>query len=92
MAAVAPVVQSQSSQLHALPRPAQDAAGRAALAHWLAAVAQVVDHYRQLEAAARQGDAEGVASAEAALRASPAGSLAAGYGLTSCAAPGATIT
>lgn len=92
LAMVVSVVQSQSSQLHALPRPAQNAGGRAALARWRAAVKQVADDYRQLEAAGRRGDAQGAASAEAALRASPAGSLAAADGLTSCAAPGATIT
>ena len=92
LAAAVPLVQSQSSQLHALPRPAQDARARAALARWLAAVAQAAEGYRELEAAAREGDAQGVASAEADLRASPAGSLAAAYGLSACAAPVATVT
>jgi hypothetical protein len=91
LAAALPLVQSESRQLHALPRPPQKAADRSVLTSWLGAVAQVVEDYRQFEAAAQRGDAQRVASAEAALRASPVASLAASYGLSSCATPGATI-
>ena len=91
LAAVLPVVQSQSRQLRALRRPAQDAGSRAALTRWLAALAQVVQDYRKFAAAAQRADAQGVSSAQTALRASPVASLAASYGLSSCATPGATI-
>jgi hypothetical protein len=89
LAAVLPIVQSEAAQLRALRRPT-DAAARATLAQYLAAVAQAASDYRALAAAAKRGDAQGVASAEAALRASPVTSLAARYGLRACALPGAT--
>ena len=92
LAAVVPVLQSQSSELHALPRPAQGAGSRAALTRWLAALDQAVRDYGRLQAAAQHGDAQGVADSEATLRASPVASLAAGYGLSACATPSATIT
>jgi hypothetical protein len=91
LAQVVPVVQSEAMQLHALRRPTEDAPARAALARYLGALAHAAGDYGQLAAAARRGDAQGVASAEAALRASPAASLAAGAGLHSCGIPGATL-
>jgi hypothetical protein len=42
-------------------------------------------------ASAKGRDPQGVANAEAALRANPVGSLAASYGLKTCGAPGATV-
>jgi hypothetical protein len=90
LAAVLPVVQSEAAQLRALRRPTHDAPAGATLGRYLAAVAQAASDYRALAAAAKRGDAQGVASAEAALRASPVASLAAGYGLRSCGVPGAT--
>jgi hypothetical protein len=87
---VSPVVQSEVSQLRALRRPGGGARDRAALTAYLAASAQVAGYWRELGAAATRGDAQGVASAEAALRATPVASLAAGYGLHSCGTPGAT--
>ncbi len=91
LASVLPVVQSEATQLHALRRPTEVAHDRAALARYLSAVTQVLGDYRELAAAAKRGDARGVASAEAALRASPVTSLAAAYGLRSCGSPGATV-
>jgi hypothetical protein len=90
LAAVLPIVQSEAAQLRALRRPTQDAPAGATLARYLASVAQAASDYRALAAAAKRGDAQGVANAEAALRASPVASLATGYGLRSCGVPGAT--
>jgi hypothetical protein len=89
-AQVLTVVRSEASQLRALRRPSEDAPARATLSRYLAALAQAANDYQQLAAAARRGDAQGVASAEAALRASPVPSLAARNGLPSCGIPGAT--
>ncbi len=91
LAGAVPVLASESRQLEALRRPPPNAGDSAALTRWLGALAQVVQDYRALSAAAHRGDAQGVASAEAALRASPVATLAASYGLGSCATPGATI-
>ena len=88
LANVVPHVQSEADQLRALRRPTQDARDRAALARYLGALARAIVDYRELAAAAKRGDAQGVASAETALRSSPVASLAASYGLDSCAAPG----
>jgi hypothetical protein len=90
LAAVLPIVQSEATQLRALRRPTRDGLAGATLARYLAAVAQAASDYRALTTAAQRGDAQGVANAEAALRASPVVSLAARYGLRSCAVPGAT--
>ncbi len=91
LTAILPVVQSEVSQIRALKRPSEDGRDRATLSRYLEASAQELGYYRALAAAARRGDAQRVASAEAALRASPAASLAASYGLRSCGTPGATI-
>ena len=90
VAAVLPIVESEATQLRALKSPPQDARDQAALAKYFGALTQEVEDYRKLGAAAKRGDAQGVTDAEAALRASPATSLATAYGLRSCGTPGAT--
>jgi hypothetical protein len=85
-----PVLESEASQLEALRRPPGTAGDRATLERYFAALRQTVAEYRQLAAAARTGDQEAVANAEAALGASPVDSLASGYGLSSCGTPGST--
>ena len=91
LAAVLPVVKSEADQLGALRRPPGTARDRSTLAQYLAAMRQSVGNYRQLAGAAQRGDQEAVASAEASLASSPLESLAASYGLTSCASPTATV-
>lgn len=91
LARLLPVVQTEFQQLRALPRPPEDAQSRTIRVRWLAALAQDLDSYRSLAAAARQGDTDRATAAEAALRASPAASLAASYGLPACASPGGTV-
>jgi hypothetical protein len=90
VAAVVPIVQSEATELRALKSPPQDARDEAALAKYFGALTQEVENYRKLGAAAKRGDGQGVTNAEAALRASPAASLATGYGLRACGTPGAT--
>jgi hypothetical protein len=86
-----PLVQSEADQIRALKRPAGGTAGeRRMLSQYLAALGQVVVAYRQLEAAAKRGDAQAIADVEATLRDNPAADLAASYGLRSCGTPGAT--
>lgn len=92
LAEILPVVQSEVSQIRALKRPSGDTRDGVALSRYLQASARDVGYYRALAAAAKRGDAQGVASDEAALRASPVTSLAASYGLRSCGTPGATVT
>jgi len=84
LAKVLPIVQSEASQIRALKRPSGD---QAALDRYLSAQAEVVAEYRQLAAAAKRGDAQGVASAEAKLQASPIATLASQYGLHDCGTP-----
>lgn len=88
---VVPILQSETKQIHALKRPPESARERDALSRYLSALAQSVASYEQLYAAAKAGDPRAAASAEAALRTSPVGSLAASYGLDTCATPGATV-
>ena len=90
VAAVLPIVQSEATQLRALKSPPQDAHDKAALTKYFGALTQEMENYRKLGAAAKRGDGQGVTNAEAALRASPAASLATAYGLRSCGTPGAT--
>ena len=85
-----PVLESEAAQLQALRRPPDTARDRATLAHYFAALKQTVVEYRQLAAAARSGDQQGVTDAEAALGASPVYSLATSYGLAACGTPGST--
>lgn len=88
---VVPLVQSEAGQIRALKRPAGGTAqDRLMLSQYLAALGQVVVAYRQLEAAARRGDTQAIATVEATLRANPAATLAASYGLRSCGTPGST--
>jgi hypothetical protein len=82
-----PIVQSEANQIRALRRPDAD---QATLERYLSAQADVVAEYRRLAAAAKRGDAQGVASAEATLQASPVATLAAQYGLRDCGTPGGT--
>ncbi len=86
-----PLVASEADQIRALKRPSGGTAqDRQTLSQYVAAIGQVVAAYRQLQAAARRGDTQAIASVEATLRASPAADLAASYGLRSCGTPGAT--
>jgi hypothetical protein len=87
-----PIVGRETRQMLALRRPTGKASSRRALSRYLAAVSQAFSDYSALAAAARRGDTEGVTEAEARLRASPVASLAARYGLRSCANPGATVS
>ncbi len=89
-ASVARVVKSEAAELHALPRPHDDAGDGATRRSYVDSVAQVAAEFSALAAAARTGDAGGLAAAEAALRASPVDSLAARYGLHDCATAGTT--
>lgn len=90
-AAVLPVIQSEANQLRSLRRPPDDGRNQARLNQYFAALAKTVRDYHTLAAAARRGDQEAVAAAEASLAASPLESLATSYGLRSCGAPGATV-
>lgn len=87
---IVPVLASEASQLRALPRPPGSAGEQATLKRWYAALGQTVTEYRQLAAAAKRGDDQAVADAEAALGASQVYSLATSYGLRSCGTPGTT--
>ena len=87
---VVPVLESEASQLRALRRPPGTTHEQTTLNRYFAALTQTVTYYKHLAAAAKQGDDQAVADAEAALGASPVYSLAAGYGLGSCGTPGAT--
>jgi hypothetical protein len=91
LAAVLPLVQAEASRLRALRRPTGNARDRADLERYLRALAQAVGDYRDLAAAARRSDPQGVARAEADLRRIPVAALAATYGLRSCGTPGATV-
>lgn len=86
-----PLVQSEADQLRKLKRPpGGTASDRLTLSQYFAALGQVVTAYRELEAAARSGDGDTIASVEATLRTSPVAALAAAYGLRSCGTPGST--
>ena len=85
-----PLVQSEADQLRALKRPPDDNHDSATLNSYYTALGQIVENYRQLEAAARRGDTQTVTDIEATLRASPVAGLAASYGLGSCSTPGST--
>jgi hypothetical protein len=87
LAKVLPIVQAEASQVRALKRPSGD---QATLDRYLSAQAEVVAEYRRLAAAAKRGDEQAVATAEATLQASPVTALAAQYGLHDCGTPGGT--
>ena len=91
LAKVVPIIQSEQRQISALPRPTQSASNSAELARYLAALRQSAADFQALEAAAKAGDRHAIDSAEAALRVNPVSSLAASYGLRSCATAGATV-
>jgi hypothetical protein len=78
---VRPIVRTEVASLRALPRPDQD---RALLERYIAAMTVSARRYGALATAAAKGDSAGVAGALAAIRASPATSLAASYGFRSC--------
>jgi len=86
---VKPIVDTEVAGLRALPHPAQD---RALLDRYIAAMTASEAQYSALSSAAARDDEAGVASALAALRASPASSLAASYGFGSCAESATTAT
>jgi hypothetical protein len=90
LAKVLPVAQSELDRIRDLKRPPGTDREQALLDRYIRALAQAVSGYRDLLAAARRGDAQGVAAAQAALRANPVAALAARYGLRSCGVPGAT--
>lgn len=92
LAKVVPIVASEYRQMSALKRPAESRRDAATLSAYLLALKQSTAGFRTLEAAARTGDRQGILSAEAALRVNPVTSLAASYGLRSCAAAGATVS
>jgi hypothetical protein len=87
LAKVLPIVQSEASQIRALKRPSGD---QPLLDRYLSAQAEVVAEYRRLAAAAKRGDEQSAASAEAKLQASQVTALAAQYGLHACSTPGGT--
>ena len=91
LADVLPIVQSEAGQIRALQTPVGSARERALLGRYRGALEQTATDYAKLAAAAKRGDAQGVTSAEAALRASQVTSLADAYGLRSCGTPGATV-
>lgn len=90
LTAYVPVLESEQSQLRALRRPPGTAHDRATLDQYFAALSQTVTEYRQLAAAAKSGDQEGVTNAESVLGSSQVYSLASGYGMSSCGTPGST--
>jgi hypothetical protein len=90
LAQLLPVVRGEADQLRALKKPAGTPQDLAVLRRYLDAVAETERDYAALAAAAQAGDAQGVSRAEASLRASPAASLAARYGLRTCGTPGST--
>jgi hypothetical protein len=91
LAKVVPIVESEAAQLRGLHHPGGSASERADLERYLTAVSQAASDYKALSAAASRQDPQGVANAEADLRASPVGSLAATYGLRTCGSPGPTV-
>ncbi len=86
-----PVIETESTQLLKLKTPPGTAREQTELKRHLSAVSQVAAQYRELEMAARHGDREGVASALAALRASPVTTLAVANGLRSWGNPSGTV-
>jgi hypothetical protein len=87
---VLPILQQEATQLRALRRPPGSDADKAALDRYLSALDGQVAATKRLRDAAARNDGDGVSAAESDLQASQAASLAARYGLKSCAAPGST--
>jgi len=90
LAKVLPVAKSELDRIRDLERPPGSDRERALLDRYLRALGRAVSDYRDLLAAARRGDPQGVAAAQASLRANPVADLAARYGLRSCGVPGST--
>ena len=90
LSSVVPVLEREASQLKELRRPPGSEREKTTLGLYLAALTRTVAEYKSLAAAAKRGDDQAVADAEAALSSSPVYSLAASYGLRSCGTPGAT--
>jgi hypothetical protein len=88
---VLPVVETEASQLRAVPHPHQAARDRLNLARFLDAVSRNASNWRAFAAAAKRGDPHGVANAEAVLNGSSVSVLAARYGLRACGTAGATV-
>jgi hypothetical protein len=86
--AIVPLIAREVSQLVALPRPAEH---RALLTRYLTAMRAELGDWRRLAGAQASHSAPAVSAAVAALRADPAPSLAARYGLGDCATAGATV-
>ncbi|HEX3689976.1 MAG TPA: hypothetical protein VHV28_09765 [Solirubrobacteraceae bacterium] len=84
---VLPIIEKQASDTRALPRPSED---RNLLDRYIAAVTASTNEYRSLAADAGKGDRAAVSRDLAALRGSPAPTLAARYGLTRCNASAGT--
>jgi hypothetical protein len=80
-ARVAPIIGSEAAAVRKLPRPPQD---ERALNSWISSVTLVASYYRALANAARLGDRQAIATADAALRGSDAATLAGRYGLRVC--------
>ena len=76
--------------MRALQRPPGSDADKAALDRYLSALDGQVAATKRLRDAAARNDGDGVSAAETDLQSSQAASLAARYGLKSCAAPGST--
>jgi hypothetical protein len=91
-ASVLRIVQSEASQLRALPRPSESSHETAVLHGYLRALDRAVADYRRLAGAQLAGNTAATSAAEAALAADPVGRLAASYGLGSCSSPGATYS
>jgi hypothetical protein len=86
---VRPIVDKETSQLGALPRPA---ARKATLDAFVAAFEASDRAYRRAAAAGGRGDADGIAQALSALRSSRVAPLARAYGLTDCTGGLATVS
>jgi hypothetical protein len=78
---VAPIVESEVTQLQKLPRPAQD---KQVLDKWVSSMAMVGSDYRALLKAAQMHNKQGISEALGSLQASHAANLAARYGLRVC--------
>jgi hypothetical protein len=87
---VLPILQQEATQLRALRRPSGSDADKASLDRYFSALDGQVAATKRLRDAAARNDGDGVSAAESDLQASQAASLAARYGLKSCAAPGST--
>lgn len=85
---LARIVTAEAKKLKALPRPARD---RAELDLFIASVNQAAGLYRQLAAAARQGDQAAVSRFTAKLAANPASTYATSYGVRECAGTSGTL-